>query len=98
METKEILQAVQAGTMTPQEAELKLKMQPYQEDIGFAKIDHHRALRQGAQEVIYGASKTPEQVLKIAQAMDAHGNKNILITRMKPGGCRARRKKTRSVL
>ncbi|HAF59841.1 MAG: nickel pincer cofactor biosynthesis protein LarB [Thermacetogeniaceae bacterium] len=84
METKEILQAVQAGTMTPQEAELKLKMQPYQEDIGFAKIDHHRALRQGAQEVIYGASKTPEQVLKIAQAMDAHGNKNILITRMKP--------------
>jgi NCAIR mutase (PurE)-related protein len=84
METKEILQAVQAGTMTPQEAELKLKMRPYQEDIGFAKIDHHRALRQGAQEVIYGASKTPEQVLKIAQAMDAHGNKNILITRMKP--------------
>jgi len=83
MKTIDILQAVQAGKLTPQEAELKLKMQPYQ-DIGFAKIDHHRALRQGVQEVIYGASKTAEQILKIAQAMDAHGDKNILITRMKP--------------
>ena len=84
METMEILQAVQAGTMTPQEAMLKLKMQPFEGNIGFAKIDHHRALRQGAQEVVYGASKTPDQILKIAQAMDAYGYKNILITRMKP--------------
>ena len=46
METMEILQADQAGTMTPQEAMLKLKMQPFEGNIGFAKIDHHRALRQ----------------------------------------------------
>jgi NCAIR mutase (PurE)-related protein len=84
METMKILQAVQAGTMTPQEAKCKLKIQPFEGDIGFAKIDHHRALRQGAQEVIYGAAKTADQILKIAQAMDAHGDKNILITRMKP--------------
>lgn len=79
----EILQSVKAGTMTPQEAEVKLRMQPF-EELGFAKIDHHRALRQRAQEIIYGASKTPDQILKIVQAMDSQGNKNILITRMKP--------------
>lgn len=83
MDTMEILQAVKDGTMSPQEAKLKLKIQPF-EDIGIAKIDHHRALRQNTQEVIYGASKTPDQILKIAQAMDHHGDKNILITRMKP--------------
>lgn len=83
MDTMEVLQAVRAGTMTPQEAMLKLKTQPF-EDLGFANIDHHRALRQQAQEVIYGASKTPEQIQKIVQAMVAHGDKNILITRMNP--------------
>lgn len=83
MDTMKILQAVQAGTMTPEEAKLKLKIQPF-EDLGFAKIDHHRALRQCTQEVIYGASKTPEQILKIAQAMADHDDKNILITKMKP--------------
>ena len=83
METIKILEAVKNGEMTAGEAELKLKMQPF-EDLGFAKIDHHRAIRQNNQEVIYGASKTPEQILKIAQLMDERGYKNILITRMKP--------------
>ena len=83
MDLLEMLQAVKEGHMTPQEAELKLKIQPF-EDIGIAKIDHHRAMRQHMQEVIYGAGKTPEQILTIAQAMDARDNKNILITRMKP--------------
>ena len=81
MDTMKILNAVKDGSMTPQEAELKLRMQPY-EDLGFVKIDHHRSLRQDTAEVIYGKSKTPEQILKIAQAMDAHKDKNILITRM----------------
>lgn len=83
MNTKEILDAVKDGRMTPEEAELKLRMQPF-EDLGFAKIDHHRALRQGSAEVIYGASKTPEQIASIADAMAEHGGKNILITRMHP--------------
>ena len=87
MDTMKILEAVREGSLTLREAELKLKQQPF-EDLGFAKIDHHRALRQHTQEVIYGASKTPEQILKIAQAMDAHGDKNILITRMKPEAAR----------
>ncbi|MCQ2516468.1 MAG: nickel pincer cofactor biosynthesis protein LarB [Saccharofermentans sp.] len=83
MEVQEILKAVQGGSLTLEEAELKLKLKPF-EDLGFAKLDEHRAIRQGMQEVIYGASKTPEQILTIAQKMDENGCKNILITRMKP--------------
>ncbi len=82
MEVQDILQAVKEGTMTLEEAELKLKVKPF-EDLGFAKLDEHRAIRQGMQEVIYGASKTPEQILAIASKMDESGCKNILITRMK---------------
>ena len=51
---------------------LKLKLQPF-EDLGYAKVDHHRELRQGAAEVIYGQNKTPEQIVGIARAMRAHG-------------------------
>lgn len=82
MEVYEILQAVKEGSITCDEAELKLKIKPF-EDLGFAKLDEHRAIRQGMQEVIYGASKTPEQILAIAKNMDERGCKNIIITRMK---------------
>lgn len=83
MTTSEILAAVRDGTMTVDQAALQLKLEPF-EEMGFAKIDHHRALRQGSAEVIYGASKTPEQIASIAAAMSAHGGSNILITRMNP--------------
>ena len=83
MDTTALLQAVKDGTLSVEQAALQLKEQPF-EDLGFAKIDHHRALRQGSQEVIYGASKTPEQIAAIAAAMHEKGAKNILITRMKP--------------
>lgn len=83
MSTKEILEKVRSEELTPDEAALQLKLEPF-EDMGFAKIDHHRALRQGSAEVIYGASKTPQQIAEIAAAMAAHGGENILITRMHP--------------
>ena len=83
MDTMEILNAVKNGSLTVEEAERRLRVQPY-EDLGFAKVDYLRERMQGSQEVIYGASKTPEQILQIAQAMADHGSKNILITRMKP--------------
>lgn len=67
--------------MTSKEALTHLKMEPF-EDLGFAKIDHHRSLRQGASEVIYGASKTPEQIEGIVSAMRRAGQKTVLITRM----------------
>ena len=75
------LREVQAGRMDP-EAALKLLAQAPYEDIGYAKIDHHRGLRNGAGEVIYGAGKTAEQIAAIAERMVAAGNENILITRL----------------
>ena len=79
--TIEMLRQVQAGTLSPEQAALQLKLAPF-EDLGYAKIDHHRALRQGAAEVIYGQSKTPEQIAGIVQAMEQRGGSNILITRI----------------
>ncbi|MEA4895431.1 MAG: nickel pincer cofactor biosynthesis protein LarB [Oscillospiraceae bacterium] len=78
----DILQAVESGQMTSREALAQLRLEPF-EDLGYAKIDHHRSLRQGASEVIYGASKTPEQIDGIVDAMRKAGQKTILITRMK---------------
>jgi NCAIR mutase (PurE)-related protein len=80
-EMLDILKAVEQGRMTADEAALKLKMQPF-EELGYAKIDHHRLLRQGAAEVIYGAGKTPEQIHGIVERMLAGGRKSVLITRM----------------
>ena len=80
-ETLNLLEQVSAGKLSPQQALLQLKMEPF-EELGFAKVDHHRGLRQGAAEVIYGAGKTPEQIRAIAQAMTDRGEKAILITRM----------------
>ena len=55
-----LLQTVQSGKLAPAKAIERLKHLPF-EDLGFAKVDHHRALRQGFAEVIFGKGKTPEQ-------------------------------------
>lgn len=78
---RRILEEVAGGTLGVEEAVLRLKEQPF-EDLGYAKLDHHRGLRQGTAEVIYGAGKTSEQVIGIAEAMKNRGQKTILITRM----------------
>lgn len=80
-EIRAMLEQVAQGVMSVDDAVLKLKKAPY-EDLGFAKIDTHRALRQGAAEVIYGAGKTAWQIAEIASAMYEKGQKTILITRM----------------
>ena len=80
-EMLELLEQVKAGATSPKEALLRMKMQPF-EDLGYAKVDHHRGLRQGAQEVVYGAGKTPEQIAGILRAMAGRGAKNIIVTRM----------------
>lgn len=77
---RKLLEGVKDGNVTIEEALLKIKEQPF-EDIGFAKIDHHRSLRQGAGEVIYGAGKTPEQIAEIAKHLMAR-NERVLITRV----------------
>lgn len=78
-----ILEGVKSGSLSVEDAILHLKKQPF-EDLGFAKLDHHRALRQGVAEVIYGAGKTPEQIRGIIEAMLRNGQETILITRMRP--------------
>ncbi|NLZ66888.1 MAG: nickel pincer cofactor biosynthesis protein LarB [Clostridiaceae bacterium] len=76
-----ILEAVQAGNLSADEAMHKLKILPF-EDIGFAKVDLHRPLRQGIAEVIYGAGKTPEQILDIIEVMQKNGQATVLITKL----------------
>ena len=82
-EIKRILESVRAGELPVEDALLKLKAAPF-EDIGYAKVDLHRKIRQGAAEVIYGAGKTPEQIAGIVAAMRKNGQESILITRMTP--------------
>lgn len=78
---RKVLEGVSDGTVSVEEALLKLKTKPF-EDIGYAKVDMHRKLRQGTAEVIYGAGKTPEQIIGIASAMLKNGQDTILITRL----------------
>lgn len=80
-ELMRLLQNVADGEMTPQKAALKLKEEPFT-DLGYAKPDTHRGIRQGVAEVIYGAGKTKEQVLGIVQEMQKHSQKVIIITRL----------------
>ena len=80
-DTGEILDKVAKGEMTPEEAELQLRMKPFV-DLGFAKPDLHRGLRQGVPEVIYGEGKTPEQIDKITAALLEGGQQTVLITRL----------------
>ncbi|MFA0816504.1 MAG: nickel pincer cofactor biosynthesis protein LarB [Anaerofustis sp.] len=77
----ELLKAVQAGGVSPEEAMMRLQVAPF-EDLGYAKIDYHRSLRQGVGEVIYGQNKTPEQILGILQNMKQRGSRNVLVTRI----------------
>ena len=77
----EILRAVESGAMSSDEAFTRLKLAPF-EDIGYAKVDHHREMRQGVAEVIYGQGKTPEQIAGIAAKLGERGCRNILVTRI----------------
>ena len=81
MVTKELLQLVAEKKVSVDDALLELKKEPF-EDLGFAKPDFHRKLRQGVGEVIYGAGKTPDQIAKISESLIKNNQSNILITRM----------------
>ena len=80
---KTILEKVRDGSISVDDAVLALKKEPF-EDIGYAKIDLHRNIRQGMPEVIYGAGKTPEQITGIIEKMKQNGQKTILVTRLYP--------------
>ncbi len=80
-ELKQLLQGVQDGSVSIEDALLKIKTKPY-EDVGVAKIDTQRKNRQGVAEVVYGAGKTVDQMVKIIHGMKANDQKTILITRL----------------
>ena len=80
-EIRRTLEAVRDGSLSVDDALLKIKKEPF-EDIGYAKIDLHRGIRQGAAEVIYGAGKTAEQMIGIIDLMKRNDVKHILITRL----------------
>ncbi|MBU8906350.1 nickel pincer cofactor biosynthesis protein LarB [Desertibacillus haloalkaliphilus] len=78
MQVEDILKQVQQGTISVVEA--KEKLATY-ENLGFAKVDHHRKQRQGYPEIIYGAGKSPEQITSIIESIKQKGN-DVLVTRI----------------
>ncbi len=81
---QKLLNEVRAGQLTIERAVERLRNLPF-EDLGFAKIDHHRALRQGYPEIVFARGKTPQQVTQIVRRMlRARSSHNILITRADP--------------
>lgn len=88
MDIREILSQFQSGNLNIGQAEEQLgrilRSSPF-EDLGYAMVDHHRAVRQGVPEVIYGAGKTPEQTAGIVRSMIERGCENILVTRITHG-------------
>ena len=82
-EIRRTLEALKNGELSVDDALLAIKKQPF-EDIGYAKVDLHRGIRQGAAEVIYGAGKTWEQMAGIIETMQKSHVKRILITRLDP--------------
>lgn len=85
---RKLLENVSNGSVSVDDALLSLKIKPF-DDIGYAKVDTHRKIRQGAAEVIYGAGKTPEQIMGIISSMKKNGQERILITRLSPEAARS---------
>src|SRR5580765_864526 len=90
---RKLFDAVRLGTLSPDDAVASLKHLPF-EDLGFAKVDHHRALRAGMPEVIFGERKTPAQVGEIFSKLAKHGG-NVLATRANDKQFAAVKKKVR---
>jgi pyridinium-3,5-biscarboxylic acid mononucleotide synthase len=88
---EDVLRKVYDHRLTPEEALEQIKDYPYQ-DLDYAKIDHHRELRKGAPEIIFGMGKTPDQILKIAREIVRTGS-NLLVTRAGPEAQKALRGK-----
>jgi len=77
---REILRQVQSGELSAERAVELFRTLPF-EDLGFAKVDHHRAIRTGMPEVIFGSGKTVEQITEIARSLKERGQ-DVLITRL----------------
>jgi pyridinium-3,5-biscarboxylic acid mononucleotide synthase len=76
---KDLLEKVRMGSVSPADAASRLATLPF-EDLGFAKVDHHRALRRGFPEAVFGEGKTPDQIVAIVERITARGQR-VLVTR-----------------
>jgi len=90
---KKLFTEVKSGKLSPDAAVDRLRHLPF-EDLGFAKVDHHRAIRAGMPEIILGEGKTASQVAKIFSRLAKHGT-NVLVTRATPQQYAAVRKLVR---
>jgi NCAIR mutase (PurE)-related protein len=90
---RKLFHDVRSGKLTPDDAVDRLRHLPF-EDLGFAKVDHHRTLRAGMPEVIFGEGKTPAQVAQIFTRLAKHGG-NVLATRANEKQFAAVKKKIR---
>ena len=77
---RQLLEDVQSGTMHPDDAVARLRRLPFA-DLGFARVDHHRALRQGMPEAIYAPGKAAEHCAAIVAELLEHGTGPVLLTR-----------------
>lgn len=77
---RHLLETVSSGAMSPDEAVERLRRLPYG-DVGDSLVDHHRHLRQGAPEAVYGPGKSPEQCVLVVEELLTHGTGPVLITR-----------------
>jgi len=89
----QLLQEVQKGTVTPQEGVVRLEHLPF-ENLGFARVDHHRTLRQGFPEVVFGLRKKPQHVAAIVRSLLPHKT-NVLVTRCSKAAYAAVRRVTK---
>lgn len=78
---EQLLADVASGALPVDDAATRLTIEPYS-DLSFAKVDHHRGIRQGVSEVIYGEGKTPDQIAGIVASMLDAGQERVLITRL----------------
>jgi pyridinium-3,5-biscarboxylic acid mononucleotide synthase len=92
---RDLFEQARKGKLSPDEAVQRLRHLPF-EDLGFAKVDHHRALRAGMPEVVFGEGKSPAQVAQIFARLAKHGG-NILATRASEAQFAAVKKKVRGV-
>jgi NCAIR mutase (PurE)-related protein len=90
---RKLFEQVRSQKLSPDEAVERLRHLPF-EDLGFAKLDHHRLLRIGMPEVVFGQGKTPAQTAKIFETLSKHGG-NVLVTRANEEQFRAVKKKVR---
>ena len=78
---RQLLDDVRAGSISPDDAVTRLRRLPFA-DLGYARVDHHRALRLGLPEAVYGPGKTPEQCAEIvAELLAEAGGGPVLLTR-----------------